>query len=134
MKPATKRFFGAVVDFFGWGELLDDAEVHDGDAVGEGHGLDLVVGDVDGGGGEFVLEVFELGAGGDAQLGVQVGEGLVHQEDLGLAHDGAGEGDALALAAGELAGFAVEELAELDALGGEVDAARPIRIWGRFGL
>ena len=38
-----------------------------------------------------------------AQLGVEVRQRLVEQEDLRLAHDGAADRDALALAAGELA-------------------------------
>ena len=37
-----------------------------------------------------------------AELGVEVGERLVEEEDLGLAHDRAADRDALALAAGEL--------------------------------
>ena len=47
----------------------------------------------------------------DAQLGVEVGERLVHEEHGGLADDGAAERDALALAAGELLGLAVEQVA-----------------------
>ena len=38
-----------------------------------------------------------------AQRRVEVGQRLVEQEGLRLAHDGAADGDALALAAGELA-------------------------------
>ena len=49
----------------------------------------------------------------DAELGVEVGERLVEEEDLGLADDGAADGDALALAAGELRRLAVEERVEL---------------------
>ena len=45
-----------------------------------------------------------------AQLGVEVGERLVEQERRRLAHDGAAHGDALALAAGELARLALEQL------------------------
>jgi hypothetical protein len=40
----------------------------------------------------------------DAQLGVEVRERLVEQEHLRLAHDGAPDGDALALAARERPG------------------------------
>jgi hypothetical protein len=43
-----------------------------------------------------------------AQRRVEVGQRLVEQEGLGLAHDGAADGDALALAARELPGLAVE--------------------------
>jgi hypothetical protein len=88
--------------------LLDDAVFHDDDAVAHGHGLDLVVGDVDHGGLEALVELDDLGAHLDAHLGVEVGERLVEEEDLGLADDGAADGDALALAAGEGLGLAVE--------------------------
>jgi hypothetical protein len=80
-------------------DLLDVAMVHDDDAVAHGHGLDLVVGDVDHGGLQAVVQLGDFCAHLDAELGVEVGEGLVEEEDLGLAHDGAAHGDALALAA-----------------------------------
>ena len=60
------------------------------------------------------MEARDLGAGLDAQLGVEVGQRLVHEEHGGLADDGPAEGDALALAAGELLGLAVEQLLELE--------------------
>ena len=47
MKPATKQVDRLVVDRLRRGELLDDAAVHDRDAVGQRQRLDLVVGDVD---------------------------------------------------------------------------------------
>ncbi len=53
----------------------------------------------------------------DAQLGVEVGQRLVHQEDGRLAHDRATQRDALALAAGELLGLAVEQVGQLDRRG-----------------
>ena len=49
-------------------------------------------------------------------LGVERGERLVHQEDLGLVDDQPGEGDALAHAAGELVGIAVLGALEVDEL------------------
>ena len=49
------------------------------------------------------MEPSELGAGLDAELGVQVRERLVEQEDLRVAHHGSAERDALPLAARELA-------------------------------
>ena len=66
------------------------------------HRLDLVVGDVDGRGAELALEPGDLGAHLHAQLGVEVGQRLVHQERRRLAHDGPAHGDALALAARQL--------------------------------
>jgi hypothetical protein len=49
------------------------------------------------------MQRLDLGAHVDAQLGVEVRQRLVEQEDLGLADDGAAHGDALALAAGKRA-------------------------------
>ena len=94
------------------------------------HRLDLVVGDVDDGRLEALVEAGDLGAGLDAQLGVEVGERLVHQEDGRLADDRPTERDALALAAGQLLRLAIEQLLELDRLGRLVDPALDLRPWG----
>ena len=106
------------VDLRGHADLLDAAGIHDDEGVGQRHRLDLVVRDVDRGDAEGALQAFDLDAHLHAQLGVEVRERLVEQEDLGLAHDGAAHGDALALAARERPRLAVEE-----ALDGE-DARR----------
>jgi hypothetical protein len=83
--------------------------MHHHDLVGHGHGLDLVVGDIDGGGLQPLVQRLDLGAHRHAQLGVEVGQRLVEQEHLRIAHDGAAHRDALALAAGQLPGIAVEQ-------------------------
>ena len=44
------------------------------------------------------------------ELGVQIGQRLVHQEDLGVTHDGAADGDALTLTARERLRLTVEVL------------------------
>ena len=49
----------------------------------------------------------------DAQLRVEIGQRFVEQEDIRIADDGAADGDALALAAGELARIAVQQGLEL---------------------
>ena len=74
------------------------------------------------------MEAGDLGAGLDAQLGVEVGERLVHEEHGRLAHDGASERDALALAAGQLLGLAVEQVLELDGLSRLLDPALDLRL------
>jgi hypothetical protein len=51
----------------------------------------------------LAVQLADLGAHLHAHLGVQVGQRLVEQERLGLAHDGAAHRHALALAAGQLA-------------------------------
>ena len=110
-----------VEDLLRRADLLHEAVLHDDDAVAEGHGLGLVVRDVDEGGVDPLAELDYLGAHLVAQLGVQVGEGLVHEEDLRLADDGAADGDALPLAAGQGLGLAVQVLGDVEDLGGLAD-------------
>jgi hypothetical protein len=71
--------------------------VHHHDLVRHGHGLDLVVRHVHGRGREPLVQGLDLGAHLHPELGVEVGERLVEEEHLRVAHDGAAHGDALAL-------------------------------------
>ena len=98
-------------------DLLDPAGVEHDDLVGHGHRLDLVVGDVDHRRAELVVQLADLQPHRAAQRGIEVGQRLVEQEGGRLAHDGAADGDALALAAGELAGPAVEIVGEVEDAG-----------------
>ena len=59
------------------------------------------------------MQLGDLDAHGNAQLGVEVGQRLVEEEDLRVAHDRPPDGDALALAAGELRGLALQQLFHL---------------------
>jgi hypothetical protein len=77
------------------------------DAVAHGHGLGLVVGDVDRGDAEAALQRSDLRAGLDAELGVEVRQRLVHEEDLRLTDDRAAHRDTLTLTAGERLRLAV---------------------------
>ena len=65
------------------------------------------------------MEPLELIAHFQAQLGIQVGQGLVHEQYRGLRGQGTGNGHALLLAAGQLRRIPVHEHADLD------DAADP---------
>ena len=114
MNAATNTLVGMVVEVLGRVDLLQVAVLEHGDPVAHRHRLDLVVGDVDRGDAELALQAGDLGAHLHAQLGVEVGERLVHQERRRLAHDGPAHRDALALAARELAGLAVEVRLELE--------------------
>ena len=96
--------------------------IHHHDTVGERHRLDLIVRDVNGGGADLLVHALDLGAHLHAQLGVEVGQRLVEQKDLGIAHDRAAHGDALALAAGQLPRLAVEQVGDVENAGGLLDA------------
>jgi hypothetical protein len=79
-------------------DLLDLALAHDDDAVAHRHRLDLVVGDVDRRRLDLALDPGDLRAHLDAELRVEVGERLVHQQHPRAAHDRPPHRDALALA------------------------------------
>ena len=76
------------------------------------------MGDIDHGGGKLAVELGDLDAGIDPERRIQIGQRLVEEEDAGLAHDGPADGNPLALAAGELAGLAVQERRQMQDLGG----------------
>ena len=82
MKPATK-IGRMVVDVERRSHLLDASGAQHHDAVGQGHGLDLIVSDVDHGAADLPVKGGKLLARGDAQLRIQVRQRLVEQEDLG---------------------------------------------------
>ena len=103
-----------VEDLLRRADLLDAALVHDHDAVGHLERLLLVVGHEDAGEADLVVQPPQPAAQLLADLGVERAEGLVEEEHARLDREGAGEGDALALAAGELRGQAVGEPVELD--------------------
>jgi hypothetical protein len=70
--------------------------------------------DVDRRDADLALELADLGAHLDAELRVEVGERLVHQEGGGLADDGAPHRDPLALSARERPRLAVKERLEVE--------------------
>jgi len=115
-----------VVEFHGHSHLLEDALVEHGNPVRDGVGLFLVVGDEDGGEREFALQVENLAAHLHAQVGVEVRERLIEQEHAGFDDDGAGEGDALLLTAGQLRGTPLGKLQESDHVECGVDALRDL--------
>ncbi len=99
MKPATNRFAG---------RSYNVARVEYDNLVGHRHGLDLVVGDVDGGGPELLLQFCHLHAHLDPQRRIEIRQRLVEQKRFRLAHDRAPYCDALTLAARKLARLAVQ--------------------------
>lgn len=110
-----------LVQVCGGAELLDAARVHHRDGVGHGHGLLLVVGDMDERDADLGLDALELQLHLAAQLQVEGAERLVEEEHLRVVDQGAGDGDALLLAAGQLVRLALREVAELNELQHVVD-------------
>ena len=81
------------------------------------------MGDVHGRYAELLLDALDGVAHFHAQLRVQVGQRLVHQQHPRLDDDGAGERHALLLSAGEVCRHAVLEMIDLDDLEDAVDLA-----------
>ena len=87
------------------------------------HGFDLIVSDVDHRRLQQFVQLGDLDAGRDAQRRIEIGERFVEQEDVGLAHDRAADGDTLALSARQGARVAREQRLELQHARGLGDAA-----------
>ena len=97
--PARAR---ALVDLLGRADLLDAPVAQHGDRVGERERLGLVVRDQQRARAGGAQDRGDLLAQRLAQPGVERGERLVEQHDLGVGGERARQRDALALAAGEL--------------------------------
>ena len=117
-----------LVDLLGRADLHDLAVVEDGDAVGHGQRLALIVGDEDEGDAERFLQRLQLFLHVFAQLQVERAERFVEQQDFRPVDERPGERDALALAAGKLARPARAVTRQLDHL------KRRFRLAPAFGL
>ena len=78
---------------------------------------------IDGRDAELLLDALDGVAHFHAQLGVQIGQRLVHQQHLRLDDDGAGERHALLLAAGEIRRHTILQMVDPDDLEDVVDLA-----------
>ena len=109
-------------------DLLEPPVSDHGDSLPQGHRLDLVVRDVHRRHSEPLVQPRERRAHRDPELGVEIREGLVHEEGNRFAHESAADRDALTLTAGEGGRLAVEELVEPERL-----AVRNLRARSSFG-
>ena len=95
-------------------ELFVAAAVHDGDPIGHRHRLFLVVGHVDEGDPDLLLDPLELDLHLLAQLQIERPERFVQEQDRRPVDQRTGERDALRLAARDLRRLARLEARELD--------------------
>jgi hypothetical protein len=87
----------------------------------------LVVSDVHERRAEPLVQLRELASHVHPELGIQIGERLVHQEGARLANHGAPERDALALPARKLGGTTVEKLLNMELACGRFDLLVDLR-------
>ena len=85
------------------------------------------MGDVDKGGVDTLAQLDDLGPHLIAQLGIQVGQGLIHQQHLGLPDNSPADGHPLTLAAGEGLGLPIQILGDVQDLSGLVNPAVDLR-------
>jgi len=114
---------GPVVDGDRRVYLQDLTLLHHRDAVAQAERLHLIVGHVDDGRLQLLQQALELRAHLQAQQRVQVAQRLVHQQHVGVVGDGARQGHPLALAAAQLGGVALQQLLDVEQLGGRLGPA-----------
>ena len=125
MKRKTKSSTGLLEDLLRGPDLSDAALlVHDRQAVGDGQRDLLVVRHVEDRDAQVLLQRLDLEAHLLAQVGVEVAERLVEQQQARLGDQGARQRDALLLPAGELRGQPLLEAAEVH-LARRPPASRP---------
>jgi len=130
MKPRDEDVRRVVVEILRRVNLLKDPIIEYGDPRTHGHGLDLIVGHVDERRFEALMELADLSASLDPELGVQVGQGLVHQEDVWLTHDGSTDCHALALTTRKLLRLAIEEAVDSEDVGSLLDTLPDLLLRG----
>ncbi|MNX73660.1 hypothetical protein D3C86_1050670 [compost metagenome] len=111
----------AVIEIERHAELFELAGAQNGDLVGHGHGFHLIMRHIDHGIAETPVQAGNLAAHVDAQFRIEVGKRLIEKEHARLAHDGAANGDALALTAGQILRTTLQKLVDLQHLGHLVD-------------
>ena len=99
-------------------DLDDHALMHHHDLVGEGERLGLVVGDVDHGPRDALVQLLELGAQLPLEVRVDHGQRLVEHDDVDVrAHQPAAERDLLLAVGGEAGGAPGEHALEVEHAG-----------------
>ena len=109
-------------------DLFENALVHDGDVIGHHQCFRLIVGDVDKGRVELVLQKFQLDLHRFAQLQIERAERFIEQEYIWIEHHAASNGDALFLAAGQLVDFPLANVGQGNPLEYVLDLALYFRI------
>ena len=91
-------------------DLLHNTILHDDDSGTKGHSLRLVMRDIDDGCTQSLMQLGDLGSHLDTKLCIQVGERLIHQEDLRVTDNCTSHCDTLSLSAGKSLRLSVKQL------------------------
>ncbi len=107
-KACDELVAGEIVQITRTVYLLNETVLHNDDARTHSHSFHLVVGYVNKGRLQFVMQLAYLRTHSGTQFRVEIAQRLVEQEYLGLAHYRASQRYALTLSARQSLGFAVE--------------------------
>ena len=100
-KAGYEEISWLLVEFQGCIILLDLAVIHHDDAIPHGHRFDLIVGDVNHGGLQTLMQLYDFGAHLHTHLGVEIRQRFIKKKNSGLTHDGAPDCHSLPLSAGK---------------------------------
>ena len=98
-----------IIDFLRCAELFHNTMIHHDNLVAHLHRFQLVMGHIDSGGPHPVMQGAQFFGHVFAKLGIERAQGFVHHKGLGIADDGAAQGDALPVAAGQATDGFVED-------------------------
>ena len=125
-KARDKGVGRPVIHFERRADLLHLAIAHDDDAVGQRHRLDLIMGDVKHRLAHPALQQGDFLAHAGAQLGVKVRQRLIQQKHRRIADQRPAKRDALHLPARQLTGLTIQQMGDVQHLGGGVDPANDL--------
>ncbi|MNG96391.1 hypothetical protein D3C79_554550 [compost metagenome] len=125
-KAGDKHVFRVVVQVVWRIHLHDMAQLHHADTVAHGHGFGLIVGNIDGGRRfaalfQLLVQIGNTDTHRSTQLGIQVRQRFIEQEHVWFFHNCAAHGHTLRLPTRELAWQTIQQLFQLQDLGGFVD-------------
>ena len=75
------------IEIDGRADLLNPARPHDDDFVSKGHGLHLIMGDIDHGGLSTLVQTGNFQSRLQPQSRIDIGQRLIEQKHLGIAHN-----------------------------------------------
>ena len=116
-----------VIDFVDRTDLFHPSGAHYRDAIAHAESFLLVVGDEDESDAKSFLKLLELDPHLRSQFRIKGAQGLVEKKNFRLADNRPGEGDTLALAAGQLRRLAVDKILQRRHLDDPIDAPADIR-------
>ena len=113
-EAGNEHVAGIIVQVLRSVNLLHDTVFHNHDAVAHGHSLGLVVGNVDEGGAQFLVQLDDLGAHCGTQLCVQVGQRLVEQEYSRVTNHSTAQSNTLTLTTGQSLRLTIQQVLDVE--------------------